>query len=85
MTSDDKLTIEVKYSNKEIKLLLHFVSEALLINDENALQVYRIASVLAFIENENSKYADSLRRCMRHLESGKLRFTPEFDALIDLE
>ena len=48
------------------------------------MQLYTQSSFRAFAQDLKGPAVESLRRCMNHLDSGKYRFTPEFEALIQL-
>jgi len=75
-----------EYSEKEIDL---FTTLDMLDHMESKSMVppllYTEAAVKCFIEDRNDISATSLRRCLNHLNQGKHRMTPEFDALIELE
>lgn len=74
----------MKYSKKEWRLIDHFkfmkVAEHVF-----PPVLYSFMASKAFIMNEQGPYADSLRRAVCALESGKInRLTPEWESLIQL-
>lgn len=72
------------YSEKEVKMLLHFVDRNLLDQTE-PLTVYRVAVNNAFSKDVKGPAADSLRRTFIAFNNGKIsRITPEWDNLINL-
>lgn len=72
----------VQYSDKELSLIKHFNCEGL-IENLTPTTVYDSMMEKAFLSNEQSPYAEALRRCMRALfKNSTQRNTPEWDALI---
>lgn len=69
-----------QYSEAEMRLIKHFAFEDICQNIP-PFSMYRMMAEKAFICNEQSAMADSLRLCMVSFETTN-RMTPEWDALI---
>lgn len=70
------------YSAAELRLIACF-GYGHLIDDISPMPLYRMMMEKAFIEDRKGDAAESLRRCMQVLSSGKVfRNTPEWDDLI---
>lgn len=74
-----------QYSDREKRLLEHFDCIHFIESESvGALPVYRLMCEVAFLRGEESKEAESLRRCMRAWGKMKVhRLTPEWDAMIE--
>ncbi len=46
--------------------------------------ILNIIALDCFVDNRTGPAVESLRRCVRHLQSGKYRKTPEYEELIQL-
>lgn len=54
-------------------------------HESDPMALYYLATHDAFVENKAGRAVDSLRRCARALDVySALRFTPQFEALIDV-
>ena len=72
-----------EYSKKELALIRYFKLEAMLETIFPPI-VYREMALVAFITDDQSIFAESVRRCIRALsDCTAYRTTPEFEALID--
>lgn len=78
------LSSPCEYSEKELELIRHFGFGDVASNAYPPM-IYNMMAVKAFMNNDHSNYAHSLRRCIRALETGSCyRMTPEWDALIQI-
>jgi hypothetical protein len=76
------MLIRSKYSAKEIALFDHFGLLELTEHLE-AIPLYRTAAIHAFVANDQTPWATSLRRCLKAIGTGTpQRETPEWDDLI---
>lgn len=76
-----------KYSEKELAMAAHF-GVADIAETMSATVFYRVMVERAFVANDQSKWAESLRRCFRALDATDRkvwRCTPEWDAMIEGE
>ena len=72
----------INWSDKELKLVEHYGYSDLADRVE-PLMLYRMMVNKAFAINDQSEYANSLRRCSYALDNCTVyRMTPEFDKLI---
>lgn len=76
----------MKYSEKEEKLIRYFnVADAANSKTVGANTIYNMMVMEAFLRDDRTEYAESLRRCVRALNSPSeqiYRMTPEWDNLI---
>lgn len=72
------------YSKKEQGMIEHFgYSDIAPMIAPFAL--YRLMVEKAFVDDDRSAWAESLRRCLKAFQGGPFRDTPEWDALIEGE
>lgn len=72
-------------SEKELSLVTYFGYQDLL-EHVPILTIYRMCLEKAFLNNDNSKYAESLRQVIKAINSCKVyRMTPAFDNLIQID
>jgi hypothetical protein len=84
MEENKMLRTCINYSDGEIKLFSYFGFTDLLEAVE-PLTLYRMAVSRAFADNDQTAYADSLRRCVLATDEGwPYRLTAEFNALIKI-
>lgn len=76
---------KTEFLEKELKMLSHFLNEETILHINSIWQIYSTATYIAFTENRNDKYDDSLRKCLIHLNNGGHRMNEEFDELIQLD
>jgi hypothetical protein len=74
--------IKYEYSKKEMELIKWYkfldIYERL-----SPPELYRLMAEKAFLDDDRTAYSDSLRRCLRALNTGNIkRLTPEWDELI---
>ena len=74
----------IEYSANEMLLFKHYrvddICQQIMPHD-----LYRMMAEKAFLANEQSEYADALRRGLEAMKSCfPYRLTPEFDKLIDV-
>lgn len=75
---------QARYSQKEIDMLLCFITPAVLQSVE-PLTAYRLAVDYAFREDMRGPFVDSLRRTYTAFCNGEgVRNSPEWDAMIDV-
>lgn len=73
-----------EYSEKELALIRYYRME-ILTETVRPIMLYNAMVYTAFVKDDRSCYAESLRRCILALEGNTIRrMTPEFDALIDI-
>jgi hypothetical protein len=71
-------------SPAERKLFEHFQLEILLSTGTFMPMLLTMLGTRAFIDNDQSPYAEALRRGLRLLENDGFRGTPEWEALISV-
>jgi hypothetical protein len=78
--------MSVIYSAQEKELIAHFGLSELIDQLGSAPALYRILAITAFVRNDQTPWADALRRCLLALESGTpQRGTSDWDALLAVE
>lgn len=76
--------MKVEYSDKELKLIHAYLCVGL-IPHVSPEQLYRRMMEKAFLSNDQSDYAKSLRRCIEAFRKCKpYRLTKEWDEMIDI-
>lgn len=72
------------YSPNE-KILISYFDMENVAQHTFPLTLFVYMGAKAFIMNDQTEYADALRRGLRYLEEGKFRHTTSYEALIDID